>query len=265
MRRWRSWLRWTACPVWLAASAALAPLVACEIEGAKPGAGHLLRLTEHGDLLLSDNSLGRLAGIRMLRPEPGQPDPVAARFEELTRPWRERGEVWTGPERPDRWGRQRVSLNLAGGKPDASLALHLVRNGFAITWAAELPPNCRIVYLQAEDAARRANVGRWTQMQHNALDAANGADVAARAGQVAVMSGRINHVGQTRRTTYLNFGARGVGASAELGVSTWRLLEGQGWTRDGLKGKIVRVRGVVMEGRPAKLLLGDASAIEFLN
>lgn len=264
MTRLRTVLRGAVC--WLGIACAPAPLQACEMAQMQPAGTGLLRMSEQGDIVLSDRSPARLLGIRIIRPEPGQPDPFAASLADLVRPWREQGNVLGNPEaRPDRWGRHAVTVTRETGRPDAHLGLSLVRNGFAITWAAELPPNCRILYLQAEEAARRSNMGRWTQMQHRALDAANGTEVASRAGQVAVMSGRVTHVGQTRRATYLNFGARGTGASAELSMSAWRSLEGQGWTRDGIKGKIVRVRGVVMESRPARLLLGDASAIEFLN
>jgi len=36
------------------------------------------------------------------------------------------------------------------------------------------------------------------------------------------------HVGQTRATSHLNFGARQIGASAEFGMPVWRALERQG-------------------------------------
>lgn len=252
--------------LFLTIAAARAPLVACEIRGeAMPSTG-MRGLNEHGDVILPDRTVGRLRGIRFLQPEPGQPDPLTAKLDELVRPWREGGTVLAAPEtRPDRWGRRQISLVHTAARHDFDLAWSLVRNGFAMAWPAELPPNCRNLYLQAEETARRSKTGRWTQMHHRALDAANGTDVALRAGQVAVMTGRISHVGQTRRAAYLNFGERGRGASAELGLTTWRLIEAQGWTRDALKGKIVRVRGVVMEGRPARLLLADKAAIEFLN
>jgi hypothetical protein len=256
----------------LLASGALQGLAACGIEGGSATAAGFTRLTEHGDLMLSDGSLGRLSGIRLLQPEPGGPDPQATRLDDIIRPWREQGRVMMSGDpgaasapKPDRWGRIPVQLVLGDGSLDGVLAYGLVRTGFAMAWAPELPPECRMSFLRAEDAARRARSGRWTEIHNRALDAADGANVAARAGRVVVMSGRINHVGQTRRATYLNFGARGTGASAEVGLSIWRLLEGQGWTRERLKGKMVRVRGVVMEGRPARLLLGDVSAIEFLN
>lgn len=259
-------LRRAACWLWLVPAVAVTPLGACETDHGEPVMLRLAHLTDYGDVVLADRSTGRLAGIRLLQAATGAAEPDAVSLAAFVMPWRERGMVLKQPGAgPDRWGRHGVSVLHDGGGPDRDLALGLVRSGLAMAWPVELPPNCRNLYLQAEASARLANRGRWIHMQHATLDASRGADVATRAGQVTIMSGRINHVGQTRRASYLNFGVRGTGASAEMGLSVWRGLEGQGWTRDSLKGKMVRVRGVVMEGRPARLLLGDVSAIEFLN
>lgn len=219
---------------------------------------------------MTGGNLGRLTGVRLMMPDAARSDPTdgvtAATLAQLAKTWRDQGIVWTADQqRPDRWGRRFVHLTSDGTNLDTDFGLSLIKHGFAITWPSELPPNCRNQYLQAEETARRMDLGRWKHMQHKALDAGNGSDVATRAGQVALMQGRITHIGQTRRATYLNFGARAIGASAELGLSTWRDLERQGWTRDTLRGKIVRVRGVVGEGTPARLMLGDASALELVN
>lgn len=252
--------------LWVCLASSVSPLAACELKDPVRLDASVTRLTEHGDVLLSDGRLAKLSGIRMLLPEQGQPDAMATALEHLVSTWRDKAIIAAERDAmPDRWARQAVTVARESGNSDAHFALSLVRHGFAMAWPAELPPNCRNLYLQAEDAARRTNLGRWTQMQHKALDAGDGLAVAARAGQIAILSGRINHIGQTRRAMYFNFGARGVGASAELGLSTWRVLERQGWTRESLRGKIVRVRGVVSDGRPARLVLGDMSALEFLN
>ena len=71
------------------------------------------------------------------------------------------------------------------------------------------------------------------------------------------------HVGQTRATSHLNFGARQIGASAEFGMPVWRALERQGWTTQTLRGQNIRVCGVASLGRPARVLVDDVSSIEF--
>ena len=239
---------------------------ACALSGTSRTGGNLVRLDDHGDVVLSDGRIGKLRGIRMLKHDGDGTDPLAADIAMVLQPWRGQGQVAVVTALPqDRWGRVPIHLADDGTTAGDDLALQFVRHGFAMVWPMELPPNCRNQYLQAEEAARRRGLGRWTQMQHRVLDAANGSDVALRAGQVSVVQGRVNHVGQTRRATYLNFGAARVGASAELGLASWRDLERQGWTRETLRGKLVRVRGVVAEGRPARVLIGDVSALEILN
>lgn len=132
-----------------------------------------------------------------------------------------------------------------------------------MVWPPELPPDCRIRYLQAEQQARQARRGCWAVAELGLQDAGDGARVAVKAGKVIVMQGNIKHVGQTRATGHLNFGARQIGASAVFGMPLWRALERQGWTTQTLRGQNVRVRGVASLGRPARVLVDDVSSIKF--
>jgi hypothetical protein len=158
---------------------------------------------------------------------------------------------------PDRWGRAGLRA------PD--LALALLRAGLAVTIPSDADPACVPAFLTAEDEARRAGRGLWRDPAARPLDARRGDAVQAQAGRHALMEGRIAHVGWTRRAAYLNFGRPGEGASAELGGAVWRALERQGWTRESLKGKHVRVRGVVSAGRRGRVLIDNVAAIEWLN
>lgn len=106
-----------------------------------------------------------------------------------------------------------------------------------------------------------AGAGPWRNLGLH--DAGDGARVAVKAGKVIVMQGNIKHVGQTRATGHLNFGARQIGASAAFGMAVWRALERQGWTTQTLRGQNVRVRGVASLGRPARVLVDDVSSIKF--
>jgi hypothetical protein len=69
--------------------------------------------------------------------------------------------------------------------------LALVQHGFAMVWPPELPPNCRIRYLQAEQQARRSMRGRWAVAELGLHDAGDGARVALKAGEVIVMQGKV--------------------------------------------------------------------------
>jgi hypothetical protein len=228
--------------------------------GLPPGLGKaaLSGMSDQGDLGFG-SSLGKLPGLRF--PQLSTEDaPVrrAARAA-LIAPFLGRPPS-AGGETPDRWGRHPVELASLDGLPSVSLVL--LRAGEALAWPAELPYPCRASYLEAERMAQRARLGFWSRSGSSLLDAGDGASVAARAGTVAVMRGRVMHVGQTRRAAYLNFGTRGAGASAELSLAAWRELERQGWTRDRMKGQNVTVRGVVSEARPARMLVGDAALVD---
>ena len=237
------------------------PVMSCEMSVAEPLQAGFDGITTEGDVALVDGTRAHLPGLR-LRILPGSEDELAT----MLTPWaRVMPYLLKDAAKPDRWNRQAVSLRRGSGSDGQDLATELLKSGFAITWPAELPPNCRNLYLKAEAAARDALRGIWKDQRFGMLDASNGTDIAARAGQIAVMNGRVNHVGQTRRATYLNFGARGTGASVEIGLGIWRDLERQGWTRERFKGQVVRVRGVIAEARPARMLVLHASALEMVD
>ncbi len=236
---------------------ALAPdALACEPFRSAAPIGALSGLTVEGDILLANGERARLIGLRF-----------TAHGEEALQSTANLMADWHGAEAlaeggaADRWGRRAARIKGAHG----DLAQKLVENGLALAWPMELPPNCRILFLEAENKARQAGRGIWSDRRRGLLAAAEGAAVAARAGDIAVMQGRIQHVGQTRRAVYLNFGARGAGASAELTLGAWRDLERAGWTREGLKGREARVRGVVGEANPARIAVSDAAAIEIMK
>ncbi|MCO4052576.1 MAG: hypothetical protein HEQ16_00605 [Bosea sp.] len=242
----------------------LAAALACEAPQAPVLGAAVNGIDARGDLTLSSGEGARLVGLRFPEP-PGQwLDPAS--LDALLAPYRGLAPIAADPAaRTDRWGRIPVWVASSSGNQADSLALALLREGLALTWPPELPPNCRILYLNAEAAARGSAKGRWSDMQNAVLEAADGAAVAMRAGQLALMQGRVMHVGQTRRAIYLNFGRRGEGASAELSLAIWREMEREGWTSASIRGRMVRIRGIVSEARPARLLVGAASALEKLD
>jgi hypothetical protein len=245
------------------ACCASAPAQACESRLAGPSAEVVLRAPmalnpAGGDPVLDDGRPVRLRGL-LPRAEQGAAAALAA-LQQGGLSFTQTAALAAMP--PDRWGRR-----LGDGWHDTTgenLALTMLTQGLALAWPSELPPNCRILYLEAEAKARDNGRGLWGSPQGRLLEAADGAAVAARAGEIAVMQGRVAHVGQTRRALYLNFGERGVGASAEVPLSVWRGLERAGLSRAALRGRMVRLRGVALTGRPARLLINDASHLEWL-
>jgi endonuclease YncB( thermonuclease family) len=238
------------------------PALACASLSGPSVPASLTGLTAEGDLALSDGTTARLVGIR-LAPAEATSEAVAAALY----PWLEHSGaalMLAAPE-PDRWGRRMVAVASPYGNHPDSLGLTLVRKGLAIAWTPDLPPDCRNAYLHAEQEARNERIGRWADASRGLLDASDGERAVTLAGEIAIMQGLVAHVGQTRAATYLNFGARGVGASAEIRVATWRLLERQGLTTANLRGRNVRVRGVMTEGNPARLVVSHPGLIEVLD
>lgn len=230
-----------------------APAEACAPPGFAAIAGRLAGFGADGDLRLAEGGLFRLLGARVASGD-------AARASEMAR---QGGfSLWTDSQAaPDRWGRRPA---VARGSRDsaADLAQILLESGLAVATPQDLPQDCRVPLLQAESRARAARLGLWARSEDGLLDAAAGPAVAGRAGRFAVMEGRIVSVGQTRRAAYLNFGARGLAASAEMPLPVWREIERRGWTRENLRGQKVRARGLVQEASPARMLVEAAASIE---
>lgn len=228
---------------------------ACTLPGFQPAALSVAEVTPQGDLRLGDGGLARLAGVRLGAGEAGD---LSRALAAMPAP-----ELWLDPlAPPDRWGRRAVALGSHQQGSATALTEFLLTKGVGLTFVAELPQDCRVLFLRAEARARGEGLGRWARPEGRLLDAADGAAVAAAAGTFAVMAGRVSHVGQTRRAVYLNFGPRGRGASVELTLSAWRELEARGWTRTRLRGQNIRARGVVFEASPARMLVEAAAAIE---
>ncbi len=241
---------------WLITCPALA--AACGWPTQEPSTLSFDGVTAEGDMLLSDGSRGRLPGLRV-RPPAGSEEMLSR----VLSPWAGAAVALLEPDSgPDRWGRVAVAIVSRGADPGRDLALNLLESGFAMVWPPEMPPNCRIPYLETEAVARRAARGLWAGAGSGLMDATQGQVLAGRAGEMVVMQGRVSHVGQTRRAAFLNFGARGTGASAELSLLVWRDLERKGWTRDSLRGQTLRLRGVIRSANPARMLITDASSVE---
>ena len=239
-----------------ALAAGPAAATSCWEGSGEPLASGFSGLSPEGDVRLPGAARGRLIGVKI---EP--PDGASNDLQALLKAWEGQALRGISQPGPDRWSRLPVVVGDADRGDDLGLAP--VQHGFAMVWPPELPLNCRIRYLQAEQQARHARRGRWAVAELGLHDAGDGVRVALKAGEVIVMQGKVMHVGQTRTTTYLNFGQRQVGASAESGMPVWRALERQGWTTQTLRGQNVSVRGVASLGRPARVLVDDVSSIEF--
>lgn len=209
-----------------------------------------------GELVLGSGGRAVLSGLRW----PDATESAAAASGWLTR---HRGRPLTLVRRgePDRWGRERVdalvedeAVDLAGG---------LVVAGLAQVDAGEADALCRPALLGLENAARIAKRGVW---QAPARDARDGAALSAEAGRFVVAEGRIVNVGERPARTYLDFVRRGeTGLTVTVSKRTWRHLAERGLSAAGLRGRRVRVRGVVEMWRGPTLDIASADMIEVLD
>jgi hypothetical protein len=219
------------------------------------------QVTPRLEIALDDKRLMRLAGLA----------PVAPDFPETEVGRRLRGETaarWVGTpvlvvptDGVDRWGRTGAMLfSLADGLEmgEALLAAGAVQIG-----EAREAPDCAVARRAAETRAREAGLGLWSEAYYRPLQALDRAGLLARAGEFALVEGRIRRVGQGRRRIFLDFGLGRDGFS----VTTTRRSTETGSMTDAklqaLIGRSVRARGVI-ETIPTPAGLAPRMAIESL-
>jgi len=228
----------------------------------------LAEINDQGDLVLADGRALRLAGILMRQSTPalmrGRLDPpTELRFRALA------GE-------PDRWGRidaqvlfpdesqgdavQAVALGRGdrtvdlGGEAPYTLQQWLVDLGEARVApglsSPEPSPACLRFLFAREELARGAERGLWRDTA-TAIRSADDPDaILDDLGHFAVVEGTVTSVGDRKRMIYLNFGTEWTRdfTVTILKNSRTRLVR-VGLDLAGLKGKRVRVRGLVEANR----------------
>lgn len=161
----------------------------------------------------------------------------------------------------DRWGRVPAAVTTRGAEP-VDVAARMVADGFAAVDAGERDGLCDPALLAVEGAARERSLGLWEPAP--VIAAEDGAALGARAGQFAVVEGRIVSVGERRERTYLNFGRDwSRDFSVVVPRRVWAALKGQPQGTEGLRGRRVRVRGTVQAGERAPQL--ELSAPDMLE
>jgi hypothetical protein len=161
----------------------------------------------------------------------------------------------------DRWGRAPARLFLPD--MDESLDEILLGAGLAQRGAGAAP--CLEAARLAEDAARAAGLGVWSDPAFAALSAEKPEDFAARDGALAVVEGRVASIGRTSPRLYLNFGAGRGGFFATIARRNWPAFERAGFSEAGLRSRKLRVRGIVESGAGPHMELFHPEQIEFMD
>ncbi|WP_375410085.1 DNA-binding protein [uncultured Methylobacterium sp.] len=233
-----------------------APRQAPECRPAPTRTEEITTLGPRGELVLGSGARAVLSGVHW-------PEDAAASWAAADWLLMHRGRrlTVTGRGDPDRWGHIRIdaapddeATNLAGG---------LIAAGLAATDAGEGDTLCRPALLALERAARGVGRGIW---RAGAPDVRDGAALREAAGRFIVAEGRLVGVGERPGRTYLDFVARGRdGLTVTVSKRTWRRLQERGLSAATLKGRLVRVRGVVEVGRGPILDIASADMIEVLD
>jgi hypothetical protein len=244
----------------LLAVASSLPAVAC---GA-PEPDRIVGLDGRGEIRLASGRRAVLAGIHL-------PDEDPWRGAALAR-LREREDVSvTRLAAEDRWGRAPVRAEAEG----LDLARGLVEGGLAAADPASLPEGCpgppaasrfAAELLALEAAARERGLGLWRADRYKPVAAEDEEGVRARAGRFALVEGRIRSVGERRARTYLNLGPDGRRhLTITISKRTWSNMVEKGLSATALRGRRVRVRGVVEEGRGPAVELAAPEVLELLE
>jgi hypothetical protein len=235
----------------------------------RAGADRIVGADERGELRLASGGRAVLAGVHL-------PEEAPWRGATLAR-LRERGEVTVRRlAAEDRWGRAPVRVE-AGG---LDLAQGLVEEGLAAADPASLPAGCPVAaeaspfapgrfaaeLLALEATARERGLGLWRTDRYKPVAAEDEEGVRARAGRFALVEGRIRSVGERRSRTYLNLGPDGRRhLTITISKRTWSNMVEKGLSATALRGRRVRVRGVVEEGRGPAVELAAPEALELLE
>jgi len=216
----------------------------------------LTAVSPRGELAFASGLRGVLDGLRW----PDAPDLAGA-----AAAWLEthRGVPLTLTARgeTDRWGRAHLDAVAADGTVD--LAGGLVAAGLALVDAGERDSLCRPGLLAMEAGARAAGRGLWREAEEKAED---GATLRTRLGRFVVARGTILWVGERARRTYLDFARRGAdGLTVTMSKRTWRQVQERGLSAATLRGRVVRVRGIVEIWRGPTLDVASADMIEVLD
>ncbi|UMY15744.1 DNA-binding protein [Methylobacterium organophilum] len=214
-------------------------------------------LGPRGELVLADGGRIVLSGI-------GWPEDEATAAEAGAWLSGHRGSLLrlTPRGEADRWGRIPADAVTEGEEP-VDLGAGLVASGLAYADAGEVDRLCRPALLALEEAPRKAGLGVWRE---GVFDAARAEELGTRPGRFVVAAGRVRSVGERRSRTYLNFSARGeAGLSVTVTKRTWRSMRERGLSAETLKGRFVRVRGMLEIWRGPILDIASADMIEVLE
>lgn len=231
--------------------------LACRFE---PSGERLAGLSPEGDVALVSGGAARLADIVVV--DAGGAAAMAARA--ALGP--HAASFLAGAE-PDRWRRRtaRITLEPDGGAP-RDLAAMLVAAGFARVDPGTAETLCDPTLLAREATARRAGRGMWRDPAFATLDAQTPERILERTGRFAIVEGRVVGVGERSRRTFIDFSRDwDTGFTVIAPARIWAELVARGLDAQALKGRRIRVRGIIQDWRGPAVELTTADFVEALD
>ena len=163
---------------------------------------------------------------------------------------------------PDRYGRVHAQVFLADG---SWLQADLVGQGLARVRPLVGEEACIPALLEAEDAARTRALGIWADAQYRPLGA-NDPSLSQRNGIYEIVEGRVLSVGHGSYMVFLDFGPNyRRDFTVMIPPSVAEGLAEAGLPVDTLKGRLIRVRGVMEESGGPAIRVDHPTAIEVLD
>ncbi|MDR1827806.1 MAG: hypothetical protein LBR29_05715 [Methylobacteriaceae bacterium] len=230
--------------------ACTASLVAADGAAAPPGCAGarqqavLADVHDDGVLILEDGSMTNLRDIRL-------PDgDMGGNAVDLLRQFEGKPLLIASKTQENRWETSAVEAAPAEAPDGESLAARLVDRGLAVVDSREHAALCDLSLLQREARARARKLGLWSNPANQPLWSGRPAEILKRKGSFTLVQGQVISVGGGREWVFLNFGWKW---NEDFTV---RISKNQNHrvrplppeeTLDYLKGKRVRVRGVIDE------------------
>lgn len=234
------------------------PQLAAGCELPRLGEGRVAAIIDANSIRLADGSELTLAGLARL-PPPRIADQAALGQWLLGREVTLHGH----DSEPDRYGRQSALIYRAGERVPVQALL--LQQGAAVA-SGELDDSaCRAMLLAAENMARKARAGFWSDPTA-IKNPENPGDIMTRMGQFTVVEGRVLTVRSSGATVYVNFGRRW---TQDFAVTISRqqvtALESVGLSPKALDKRWVRVRGFIGNRNGPQIAVRHVGQIEVIG
>jgi endonuclease YncB( thermonuclease family) len=238
---------------------------------APKGGSHSLvtSIDDRLELTLADGRLLRIGGLEAAAPTPGDAD-LGARGHDWLAAWLEQQDILYEllDARPDRWGRYPAVVFAAPVSGDAtpiSVGERLVREGFARVAPDQHKNPCEKRLLEAEKAARTAELGLWKDPYYKIIEAGDAAAFTEHAGSFILAEGRVSEIRDGSVRKMLFFGPhRQDHLAVTIMQRNVKIFEAAGLHFHGLIGQTLLVRGLLETRFGPEIEVTNPSEVEFV-